>query len=149
MNFIEIVNLDKELDELIKLSIDEGFKFLDRLKTEWKSNKNTFSQKGESFFITYSDSGNCIAVCGINIDPYFNKKEIGRLRHLYIHPKYRRSGIASILVEKIIHSAREYFSVIQLRTRNPDASLFYKKIGFSDVNEEFVTHRMNLENDKH
>jgi GNAT superfamily N-acetyltransferase len=86
-----------------------------------------------------------IGVCGLNVDPYSVEPRVGRLRHLYVHPSARRSGVGSALVNIITDCARSHFDVLQLKTDRTDARQFYAALGFEIVSgDEFVTHRRRL-----
>ncbi|WJI84205.1 GNAT family N-acetyltransferase [Mesorhizobium sp. C374B] len=87
-------------------------------------------------------------VCGLNIDPYFEGRDHGRVRHLFVSARHRRSGIGRMLVETVIDRARQHFAV--LNTRAPQEAFgFYERLGFQPVvSEEFVTHRMMLSQDR-
>ena len=81
-------------------------------------------------------------MCGLNIDPYAEGRDQGRVRHLFVSAPHRRAGVGRMLVETVIDRARGYFTV--LNTRAPaEAFVFYERLGFQRVaGEEFVTHRM-------
>ena len=78
----------------------------------------------------------------LNIDPYFEGRSQGRVRHLFVSAPHRGAGLGRMLVETVIDRARQYFSV--LNTRAPQGAFgFYERLGFRRVaGEEFVTHRL-------
>ncbi|KAA3604059.1 MAG: GNAT family N-acetyltransferase [Calditrichaeota bacterium] len=117
----------------------EGHNFVQRTILEWKSGKNDFSKKGEILFGIF-DSDLCIGIGGLNIDPYVNDEKLGRVRHLYISKKYRRMGLATRLLEKIISFAQNHFTRLRLYTDNPSAALFYESLGFVKSNGIKETH---------
>jgi predicted GNAT family acetyltransferase len=51
----------------------------------------------------------------------------------------RRKGAASTLVETCLERGRG-FELIRLRSRNPDATRFYERLGFVPVALEDATH---------
>lgn len=81
-------------------------------------------------------------MCGLNIDPYFEARDQGRVRHLFVGARHRRTGLGRMMVETVIERARQHFAA--LNTRAPqEAFAFYERLGFQPViGEEFVTHRM-------
>lgn len=119
----------------------EGFDFVRRTVTEWQSGKNDFSGTGE-FLLGAFCKGHCIAIGGLNTDPYLSDPAVGRLRHLYISPHHRRKGIASRLVEKIIQEAKTSFECLRLYTDNPEAAIFYERMGFAATGKEKESHFM-------
>lgn len=85
--------------------------------------------------------GRVIGVGGLNVDPYIADPTAGRVRHLFVSAQRRRSGVASVLLDRIVDDAGLTFSVLRLRTRNPDAAAFYSARGFAKVeDDEFCTH---------
>ena len=86
-------------------------------------------------------NGRVLAVGGINIDPYFDLPSLGRIRHLYVHPHFRRGGIGRQLMRLIEASGSECFETFQLFTAEAAASKFYEAMGYARVNGQWkVTH---------
>lgn len=83
-----------------------------------------------------------IAVGGLNQCPYCNDQREGRLRHLYVSNAYRKRGIASTLLGKIISSAADNFEIVRLRTGNPVAIGLYGKYGFVQSNHPQASHEI-------
>jgi GNAT superfamily N-acetyltransferase len=128
-------------DALKEESRSEGYWMLVRLADGWASGRNKFLRRGEALFGAWHGR-ELAGVCGLNIDPYFEGRDQGRVRHLFVSAPHRRSGLGRMLVETIIDRARRHFAV--LNTRAPrEAFVFYERLGFQPVvGEEFVTHRM-------
>nr|WP_318280836.1 GNAT family N-acetyltransferase [Paenibacillus bovis] len=75
-----------------------------------------------------------IGIGGLNIDPYLNLSDVGRVRHLYVLRKNRGTGAGKKLLNAIIDEARENFRTIRLSsTDNPAAVNLYIVCGFSKV----------------
>jgi GNAT superfamily N-acetyltransferase len=117
----------------------EGYRFIDRLSTEWENGGNRFAKPGEALYVVTDDSG-LIAVGGINRDPYASSPETGRLRHFYVRTVHRRKGIGSSLLAAIIEAAAPVFARIHLRTDNPGAARLYERNGFVAIDAPHVTH---------
>jgi len=119
----------------------EGYWMLVRLADGWASGRNKFLKRGEALYGTWQGR-ELAGVCGLNIDPYFEGRDQGRVRHLFVSARHRRTGLGRMLVETVIDRARHYFAA--LNTRAPqEAFAFYERLGFQPViGEEFVTHRM-------
>ena len=119
----------------------EGYWMLVRLADGWASRRNRFLKHGEALFSVWHGR-ELVGVCGLNIDPYFDGREQGRVRHLFVSALHRRNGVGRMLVETVVDRARRHFAV--LNTRAPqEAFVFYEGLGFEPVEgEEFVTHRM-------
>nr|WP_238020784.1 GNAT family N-acetyltransferase [Oceanobacillus jordanicus] len=59
---------------------------------------------------------------------------IGRIRRFYVSKEYRRNGIGSLLVQRIIDEAKRYYKILVLHTDTQQADRFYTSIGFSKEN---------------
>ena len=128
--------------DLADRAADEGFTFLNRTLDEWDAGTNRFDQVGESFYIARR-AAVPVGACGINVDPYVDDPNLGRLRHLYVHPDHRRTGIASRLVHLCLATPTP-FTRVRLRTTNSEAARFYQSIGFQPTTEPGATHTMAL-----
>ncbi|MER9135762.1 GNAT family N-acetyltransferase [Mesorhizobium sp. M0830] len=119
----------------------EGYWMLVRLGNGWASGRNKFLRRGEALYGAWNGR-ELVGVCGLNIDPYFEGRDHGRVRHLFVSASHRRTGLGRMLVETVIDRARRHFAV--LNTRAPhEAFGFYERLGFLRVEgEEFVTHHM-------
>ncbi|MCU0547614.1 MAG: GNAT family N-acetyltransferase [Oscillatoriaceae cyanobacterium Prado104] len=132
------------IDHLVKESLSQEFRFVERLIREYRSGFNCFDNPGEILLVA-SDRGRAIAIGGLNRDPYFNDPKVGRLRHLYVESVWRRQGIGSLLVDRLILEAAKYYQLLTLRTDTPAADKFYRELGFkTHPNWEHTTHHLQL-----
>ena len=99
---------------------------------DFHEGSNTSSEPGESLWVVLKGS-QAIAVGGINIDPYYDDSSLGRIRHVYVHPNFRRRRVATELLRLIEDSGARYFDSFQLFTANPVASRFYEALGYARV----------------
>ena len=142
---IERVSALPDLSELLDASLAEGHAFVQRTIDEFESGKNRFDRPGEVFFAARDACGCIVGTCGLNLDPYLNDESIGRVRHLYVLPKFRRCGVARALLDRVIAAAKGRFRALRIRTRNPAADALYRSAGFALVNgDPMVTHSMTL-----
>lgn len=122
--------------EIIKQeSIQENFNFLVRLEKDWIENKNRFSKQGEALYKVTLDH-KLIAIGGINIDPFKNDSEIGRLRRFYVKKSHRKQKIGSCLIKHILSESKTHFTSIRLKTDNEIASKFYLTLGFKSLDKD-------------
>lgn len=128
-----------ELSELGASASAEAHTFVARTTQEWEAGTNRFERFGEAFFVAI-DGPKTVGMCGLNQDPYVDDPRAGRLRHLYILPRYRRAGIAGALVQKCLSLAPESFDRVRLRTSNPAADALYRSLGFRAVDTPTATH---------
>ncbi|WP_214484998.1 GNAT family N-acetyltransferase [Bacillus sp. SM2101] len=137
--------LNTGLNALVMESKEEGFRFVERLINDYKTGTNKFNNFGEALYGVFNKTGSLVAVGGINIDPFSKEPYIGRLRRFYVSKLYRRNGLGSLLVKKIIVEAKTYFNVLVLYTDTDEASKFYTAIGFSKGNiYQNSTHYLDL-----
>lgn len=87
-----------------------------------------------------------VGVGGLNIDPYANRRDTGRIRRLYVHQDARRKGAGTRLVLAIESAAlASEMSTLQLRTVDPHSATFYEALGYVPIQgEATVTHRKAL-----
>ncbi|NRA69369.1 MAG: GNAT family N-acetyltransferase [Pseudobacteriovorax sp.] len=139
------IKLMKELpldfDLLVSESKAEGFGMMEKMKIHWLDGSNRFGKPGEIYLIA-RDGEEIVGGGGLNIDPYTDEASIGRVRHLYIRKRFRRKGIAKEILLVLIKKGVESFSILRLRTENPEACRFYESLGFDCVDDdEFATHK--------
>ena len=128
-----IQKLDELPEQIIELSLvsqNEGFKFINRLISEYQSGQNCFDEVGEALYgMQYANQ--LIAIGGVNATL---NKDVGGLRRFYVHPEYRRQGIGELLLRSVEEHAKQYFNEIVLYTDTHRAAAFYKKMGYSETN---------------
>jgi GNAT superfamily N-acetyltransferase len=117
----------------------EGFGFVQRLISDWSSGSNRFDRTGERLLGAFW-SGELAGICGLNRDPYTDRHDVGRLRHLYVRKSDRHRGIGAALVEHLLKGASPPFSMIRLRTNTAEAAAFYERLGFAVVGDRTATH---------
>lgn len=132
-----------DLVDLRRESMSEGHGFVERTLAEWDDGSNRFDLTGEGFFIARSNQ-TVVGMCGLNIDPFLSDPTIGRIRHLYVLPSFRRRGIGKQLVEACLDLARFSFDRVRLRTFDGLAVDFYISIGFDTVDEDTATHSLQV-----
>ncbi|WP_245772921.1 GNAT family N-acetyltransferase [Paenibacillus catalpae] len=142
----KVNDLDTQmLTLLVEESKSEGFRHLNRLVTEYDAGTNKFDKEGEALFLAINRS-DIVGVCALNQDPYSVIKEIGRVRRMYVAPHVRRFGVGRMLMESVIAEARNRYRILELKTDNPVADLFYQSMGFSvnfDLGND-TTHYLRL-----
>jgi GNAT superfamily N-acetyltransferase len=115
--------------------------FLLRLRDEWATGAIRFDKEGEILLGAFSD-GALIGVGGLSHDPYGPEAGLVRLRHLYVLEAERGRGVGRKLVARLVDHARAHFSLVRLRTRNPEAARLYEGLGFVASGRANETHRL-------
>ena len=96
MNISHITEISDDISYLAGVARTEGHGNIETLIYEFQSGANRFDQIGEALFGVYENS-KLKAIGGVNIDPYEPEIHVARVRRLYVHPTFRRRGVASIL----------------------------------------------------
>ncbi|SDN24587.1 Acetyltransferase (GNAT) domain-containing protein [Fictibacillus solisalsi] len=136
---------EEELTQMVEESKREGFRFLDRLIRDYKNGSNAFDQRGESLWGVFDQDGQCVAIGGLNRDPYTNETSIGRLRRFYVSCTFRRMGLGTLLLRRIIHEANLHFHVLVLHTDTEQGDQFYTSFGFvQETRYPHSTHCLRL-----
>ncbi len=138
----QVFDLPPGFDSLVLQSQAEGFHFLRRMRDDWTARTNCFAAPGEALFAGFDAT--VVGVCGLNVDPYANSPQTGRIRHLYVSPAHRRRGIARALLSAVITQARQSFAVLRLRTNSAEAAHFYEAHDFIQAQQEHATHVRHL-----
>lgn len=134
-----------DIKPLLIESKEEGFRFVERLFSDYRDGTNTFQKNGEALFGVFSENDDLIAIGGVNTNPYSNIKGVGRLRRFYVLKDYRRRGIGELLVKRIIKEAANSYNKLVLHTDTKQGSAFYLALGFSEEKSDLnTTHSMKL-----
>ena len=141
MTIKRITELPEDFADLLDESLNQDFNFLKKMNEEWILGKNRFNKKGESIFAAF-DGKKLIGIGGLNIDPYLNNEQVGRVRHLYVFKASRKSGIGRLLMKEIIKNAKLNYSKLRLRTDTHEAAKFYESIGFQRVVDRTASHEL-------
>ena len=134
MKINKLSELPAGIDVLLNASISEGFGMVKKLVDKYQTGENDFSARGEALFGAFN-SGQLVGIGGLNIDPYFKDESLGRVRHLYVLPSARNLGVGRAIVFNIEQQAKKYFSCLQLQSPNQQASAFYRRLGYTEVND--------------
>jgi GNAT superfamily N-acetyltransferase len=131
------------LAPLLEASQAENFNMVRRLCDNWESGANRFDGKGEALFAAWRGEKNLLGLGGRSCDPYLKDPEVLRVRHVYVLPGWRRKGVGSLLMRKILDIPRKGYKKITLRAPET-ACAFYEHLGFSRVGEGDVTHELEI-----
>jgi GNAT superfamily N-acetyltransferase len=137
--------VDDDLNAVLPASLDEGYKFIRTLREEYISGKARFDSDGAALYGVYID-GNLVAIGGVHRDPYLDRPDVGRIRHVYVMPEQRRTGVGRRLMAALIDHSRQNFAFLTLRTPTAHADAFYVSLGFNrEPRFEHATHWLQLD----
>jgi len=129
-----------DLNEILISSMQEGFRFVERLLNEYEIGTNKFDQPGEILLGCYVDS-KLVGICGLNRQAMEGDMRVGRIRRFYVLPH-----IGRLLIEYLLKHASSHFNMLVLRTDNLTAAMFYEVIGFTRVDSnKDITHYINID----
>lgn len=128
-------SLPEDISALLQVSREEGHALVERLVDEWADGSNRFDRPGESAFEARLGS-RLVGVGGLNQDPYIDDPRVGRIRHLYVSPDVRGTGVGRALVQALVDHARGRFIRVRLRTTRTGVSEFYLGLGFEETPDE-------------
>jgi GNAT superfamily N-acetyltransferase len=129
------------IDDLRAEARAEGYKFIETLANDWARGVNRFDGPGEAFFGCF-DEGKLVAVGGLNIDPFAGDPQVGRIRRVYVRPRWRNKGVGAALVTALVEEARKSFECVRLRAESADAARLYERLGFAPIANPDATHRL-------
>ena len=95
-------------------------------------------------YIVAEDNGTVIGYVG-----YWKVVDEGHITNIAVSPDYRRNGIASKMLSKIIRAAYDdnlYLLTLEVRKSNIAAQRLYKKFGFEPLGERKNYYHLPTEN---
>ena len=128
-------DVDEEEKDKIKISLENYF--------------NGHIEKDDFFGIICEHSGEVISVAFMTICEWpanrtFINGKIGTILNVYTYPKYRKNGIGTNVVKKIIDEAKKLnVSIINLLATE-DGKNVYRKLGFIETEDKSM--RLKLQN---
>jgi GNAT superfamily N-acetyltransferase len=114
----------------------EGYRFLDRLASDWASGAMRFDRPGEALLAAYSD-GVLGAVGGITLDPIV--PDALRMRRFYVRPAFRRTGIGREIALALLEGALQRVRVVTLNAA-VESVPFWEALGFVTEVRDGHTH---------
>jgi GNAT superfamily N-acetyltransferase len=104
----------------------EGYRFLDRLASDWASGAMRFDRPGEALLAAYSE-GVLTAIGGITIDPIV--PDALRMRRFYVRSAFRRAGIGREIAQVLLERAFRSVRVVTINAA-VDSVPFWEALGF-------------------
>jgi ribosomal protein S18 acetylase RimI-like enzyme len=144
MHIYRVTHLEpNKFDGLVIPSLEEGFRFVQRLRDEYESGVNRFDQPGEALLLA-RDVQTVMAVIGLNLDPQ-GQPGVMRVRRFYVLPEHRNRGLGQRMLLEVIELARAAkVKSLELRADNSQAARFYERHGFHALTSSNPTHSLEL-----
>jgi GNAT superfamily N-acetyltransferase len=105
----------------------EGYRFLERLVTEWMSRRECFAREGEALLAAYVRS-ELVGIGGMTIEPAV--RGALRMRRFYVRASFRRLGIGRQLALSLLERSRPLRCPVTVNAGTADASAFWEALGF-------------------
>jgi GNAT superfamily N-acetyltransferase len=124
------------LDDMRTEAIAEGYRFVERLSSDWEANVSRFDRDGEALLAAFV-SQTLAAIGGITLDPLV--ADTFRVRRFYVRHLFRERGVGRRLVEALLeNSQRTGRSVVVNAARG--SSPFWEAVGFAPDVRDGHTH---------
>ena len=131
---IQIVRLAESLPDdfeaLRQEASAESYRFVEGLREEWLA-----GQYGgdDERFVTFAafHEGELAGIGALTPDPYDPAPDLLRVRHVYVRPLRRGSGIGRVLAAALIQQGLDLAPRLSLRAADPRACAFWEANGFT------------------
>ena len=122
--------LPADFDNLRREAVSEGYGFLDRLAGEVARGDYAGDADLPVLLAGFAE-GELAAIGGLTPDPYDPAPDLARLRHVYVSPSRRRSGVGRVLAAALIQQGLEIATRLSLRAADDRAAAFWDEAGFA------------------
>jgi GNAT superfamily N-acetyltransferase len=119
----------------------EGYRFVDRLATDWMSGTIRFDREGEALLVARTN-GVLAGIGGLTIEPVV--PDALRMRRFYVRLAYRGSGIGRKLATALLERARSYRRLVTVNAA-PASAAFWESLGFVPDSRDGHTHVRHLD----
>lgn len=127
---------DAQVQTLVGEAVREGLPFLEPYDVPW--DVKAANEQSPSFAKAKVED-QLVGWAILRPDVWLDDATIGRISHVYVHPNFRRQGIARKLMQALVPHYAEY-KRIRLHADNLEAATLYESLGFKLVDEAHTTH---------
>ena len=126
------------LTSLAEQADAEGIRVVRAVMDRWESGEERYGGSGEQLLVAVTDDG-VVGVGGLTICP--TVPGALRMRRFYVHPAWRRRGVAAAIASALLASWPRDVSVITCNARaSAAAPRFWEAMGFEPVDDAHITH---------
>ena len=118
----------------------EDFHFVARLAARWDGRSYDADQLATVWGAV--SEGALIAIGAQTHDEYDPSPLHRRIRHFYVQPDSRRTGVGLALAQKLIADAQKLAPRLHLRATRPVSAAFWEAVGFTRVDRTDRTHEL-------
>jgi GNAT superfamily N-acetyltransferase len=138
-----INDLPQGIDILRAEATCEGYRFLERLVTEWMSYRERFTREGEALLMAHVGS-TLAGIGGMTLDPAITGAL--RMRRFYVRASFRRLGIGRKLAISLLESSRPLRCHVTVNAGTAVAAAFWEELGFMPDPRDGHTHVLHPRN---
>jgi len=122
--------LPAEFESLRRDAAGEGYGFLERLADEVA--RGDYAGDGDlPVLLAAFTEGDFAGIGGLTLDPYDAAPDLARLRHVYVRPSFRRSGVGRALATALVQQGLAIRARLSLRAADERAAAFWHEAGFA------------------
>jgi GNAT superfamily N-acetyltransferase len=118
----------------------EGYNFLDRLGSRWTN--GAYDGDHDASVLAVFGEDRPLAIGAQTYDEYDPSPDHRRIRHFYVHPDARRSGVGRTLAGALIQDAFQLAPYLHLRATHALSTVFWDAMGFERVDRPDRSHRL-------
>ena len=118
----------------------EDFHFLGRLAQRWDGARYDADDLASVWGVRVD--GALAAIGAQTYDEYDPSPSHRRIRHFYVRPDRRRSGVGRALAQQLIKDAHAIAPRLHLRATHAASRAFWEAVGFARVDREDRTHEL-------
>ncbi|HSL74305.1 MAG TPA: GNAT family N-acetyltransferase [Ilumatobacteraceae bacterium] len=128
----------ESLTALAEQADAEGIRVVRAIIDRWESGEERYDRSGEQLLVAVTDDG-VVGVGGLTICP--TVPDALRVRRFYVHPAWRRRGVAAAITSALLASWPRDVSVITCNAQaSAAAPRFWEAMGFEPVADADITH---------
>jgi GNAT superfamily N-acetyltransferase len=118
----------------------EGYRFIDRLATDWASGEARFDREGEILLGLWI-AGELAGIGGLTFDPVL--ADALRMRRFYVRPIFRRRGFGRTLAEALLERARSSGRPVTVNAAS-GSETFWEALGFRPDSHDGHSHVLTV-----
>ncbi|WP_089177516.1 GNAT family N-acetyltransferase [Bosea sp. AS-1] len=122
-------SLPDEFEALRSEASAESFAFIEGLREEWLAGRYDGGDDRFAVFAAFHE-GELAGIGAITPDPYDPAPGLLRVRHVYVRPLHRGTGIGRVLATALIQQGLALAPRLSLRAADQRAAAFWEANGF-------------------
>lgn len=147
VQLVRVAGPPEGFETLRREAAAEGFGFLDRLADDLV--QGAFAGEADlPVLLAALRDGTLAGLGGLTRDPYDPAPDLVRVRHVYVAPAQRGSGVGGVLASALVQQGFAIAGRLSLRAADARAAAFWEAQGFSRVTgDETRTHMLRRNGD--